>query len=140
VLEIVQLLKTTNMSYIEIAKKYGVKDHIIHFINSGRTWSHLTGLSDENRARPKIRENISKSSIEQIILLYQLTGLGCTSIGKQLNIQPDTAYYHINRYKKNASTQFAYPMNTLGQYVFSDEDTWIGPDLDHPGFYKEYKD
>lgn len=53
VIEIVELLKTTEQSNRQIAKKYNVKTSSIEAIITGRTWKWVTGGGVERKAAPK---------------------------------------------------------------------------------------
>lgn len=94
VLEIIELLKNTDLSYDFIASKYSVKKDHISFINTGKRYTHLTSKENlpirkvavKSSKKTMIEKELSKKKIIEIIELLKEGELKFEDIAKQYNI------------------------------------------------------
>ena len=108
VIEIKRLLAEGNLTYKEIAKKYGVSRSTIGSINSNRYWSHITVNNAKCSKKSTTRNSGSKnnfSKLDESLVLRIKLALNCGVAVKLLASQYGVASTTIYEIKRGATWQ-----------------------------------
>ena len=99
VLEIKYLLELKKHSQQEIADLYGITQGPISAINKGLTWSHVTGWTQQNRAKKYLSEDVVLKIKEQLEhkgrTIKQISALFSVDVNLISKINKGTQYSHI---------------------------------------------
>jgi group I intron endonuclease len=90
---IVNDLKTTNISYRDLASKYKVSTATITLINKGKHWGNNKVIKPTYYGNPgdkNPKAKIGKQEVADIILLLKITNLSSIQISKKFNVSPST--------------------------------------------------
>ena len=108
VLEIINLLINTTLSYKEIADRYNVSYNTIDLINRCKTWCHLHNFTTNNKS-----SKISETQALEIINLLKYDNRSLAQLSRELDISLNILYdinrcrtwKHLHNYKKNVRNE-----------------------------------